>query len=86
LFWKLLNCSSSLLQEIVIRLQASGKNFIWVVKKSREDGEEWLPEEIENKYSAAVNYRWTNPVVNYRWRTAVVNYRRGQKSHFHMLL
>jgi len=40
LFWKLLNCSSSQLQEIAIRLQASGKNFIWVVKKSSEDDEE----------------------------------------------
>jgi len=48
-FGSLLNCSSSQLQEIAIGLEASGKNFIWVVTKSSEDGEEWLPEGFEKR-------------------------------------
>ncbi|KAE9607289.1 hypothetical protein Lal_00026452 [Lupinus albus] len=42
--------SDSQLKEIAIGLEASGKSFIWVVKKSKKDGEEaWLPEGYERR-------------------------------------
>ncbi|XP_004505252.1 scopoletin glucosyltransferase [Cicer arietinum] len=40
---------NSQLKEIAVGLEASGKNFIWVVNKKKEDGEEWLPEGFEKR-------------------------------------
>ncbi|MED6197100.1 hypothetical protein PIB30_053540 [Stylosanthes scabra] len=39
----------SQLRDIAIGLEASGQQFIWVVKKSKEDGDEWLPEGFEER-------------------------------------
>ncbi|GAU19889.1 hypothetical protein TSUD_94940 [Trifolium subterraneum] len=48
-FGSMANFSNNQLREIAIGLEASGKNFIWVVRRSKEDGEEWLPEGFEKK-------------------------------------
>ncbi|KAL2344774.1 hypothetical protein Fmac_006059 [Flemingia macrophylla] len=37
--------SDSQLREIAMGLEASGQQFIWVVGKKNEDGEEWIPDE-----------------------------------------
>lgn len=37
------------LREIAMGLEASEHKFIWVVRKSEEDGEEWLPEQFEKR-------------------------------------
>ncbi|XP_004505253.1 scopoletin glucosyltransferase-like [Cicer arietinum] len=39
----------SQLKEIAVGLEASGKNFIWVVRKKKEEGEEWLPKGFEKR-------------------------------------
>ncbi|XP_057419823.1 scopoletin glucosyltransferase-like [Lotus japonicus] len=40
----------SQLREIAVGLEASGQNFIWVVRrKTKEDGDEWLPEGFEKR-------------------------------------
>ncbi|QCD83296.1 UDP-glucosyl transferase 73C [Vigna unguiculata] len=41
--------TTSQLKDIATGLEASGEQFIWVVRKSEEDGVEWLPEEFEKK-------------------------------------
>jgi hypothetical protein len=43
------NFSNTQLREIAMGLEASGKDFIWVVRRSKEDKEEWLPEGFEKK-------------------------------------
>ncbi|OIV94300.1 hypothetical protein TanjilG_19306 [Lupinus angustifolius] len=48
-FGSVVKFSDSQLREIAIGLEASGQQFIWVVKKSKNDGEEWLPEGFEKK-------------------------------------
>ncbi|CAJ2650213.1 scopoletin glucosyltransferase-like [Trifolium pratense] len=48
-FGSIANFPNSQLQEIAIGLEASGQNFIWVVRKSKEDEEEWLPEGFEKR-------------------------------------
>jgi len=40
---------NSQLKEIAMGLEASGHNFIWVVRKKIDDGEEWLPEGFEER-------------------------------------
>ncbi|XP_058730694.1 scopoletin glucosyltransferase-like [Vicia villosa] len=37
------------LREIAIGLEASGKDFIWVVRRKKEEVEEWLPEGYEER-------------------------------------
>ncbi|CAK8577458.1 unnamed protein product [Lathyrus sativus] len=39
----------SQLREIAIGLEASGKDFIWVVRRKKEEVEEWLPEGFEER-------------------------------------
>ncbi|XP_027916547.1 scopoletin glucosyltransferase-like [Vigna unguiculata] len=39
----------SRLREIAIGLEASGQPFMWVVRKSKEDGVEWLPDGFERR-------------------------------------
>ncbi|QCD83302.1 scopoletin glucosyltransferase-like [Vigna unguiculata] len=41
--------SDSQLREIAIGLEASGQPFMWVVRKSKEDGVEWLPDGFEKR-------------------------------------
>ncbi|XP_058746617.1 scopoletin glucosyltransferase-like [Vicia villosa] len=41
--------SNSQLREIAMGLEALEQKFIWVVRKSEEDGEEWLPEQFEER-------------------------------------
>ncbi|CAL0331308.1 unnamed protein product [Lupinus luteus] len=48
-FGSIVKFSDSQLREIAIGLEASGQQFIWVVKKSKKDGEEWLPEGFEKR-------------------------------------
>ncbi|ONH91691.1 hypothetical protein PRUPE_8G130400 [Prunus persica] len=37
------------LLEIALRLEASGQEFIWVVKKEKKEKDEWLPEGFESR-------------------------------------
>ncbi|CAJ2650215.1 unnamed protein product [Trifolium pratense] len=46
-FGSMANFSNTQLREIAMGLEATGKNFIWVVRRSKEDGDEWLPEGFE---------------------------------------
>ncbi|OIW21150.1 hypothetical protein TanjilG_29896 [Lupinus angustifolius] len=48
-FGSVVNFPDSHLREITLGLEASGQQFIWVVKKSKKDGEEWLPEGFEKR-------------------------------------
>ncbi|XP_062023860.1 UDP-glucose flavonoid 3-O-glucosyltransferase 7-like [Rosa rugosa] len=48
-FGSLTNFSDSQLLEIAVGLEASGQEFIWVVKKEEKDKEEWLPEGFEQR-------------------------------------
>ncbi|XP_015950322.1 scopoletin glucosyltransferase [Arachis duranensis] len=48
-FGSIANFPDSQLRDIAIGLEASGQHFIWVVKKSKEDGDEWLPEGFEKR-------------------------------------
>ncbi|KAL5053956.1 hypothetical protein RYX36_034638 [Vicia faba] len=41
--------SNSQLREIAMGLEASEQKFIWVVRKSEDEGEEWLPEGFEKR-------------------------------------
>lgn len=48
-FGSLANLTNSQLLEIAKGLEATGQNFIWVVKKDNSDQEEWLPEGFEKR-------------------------------------
>ncbi|KAL6218874.1 hypothetical protein ACLB2K_012081 [Fragaria x ananassa] len=48
-FGSLSSFSDFQLLEIAIGLEASGQQFIWVVKKENNDKEEWLPEGFEQR-------------------------------------
>ena len=51
-FGSVTDLPNSQLRDIAVGLEASGQQFIWVVKKSKkngEDGEEWLPEGFEKR-------------------------------------
>ncbi|KAL1330930.1 hypothetical protein AAHE18_12G145200 [Arachis hypogaea] len=48
-FGSIANFPDSQLRDIAIGLEASGQHFIWVVKKSKEDEDEWLPEGFEKR-------------------------------------
>ena len=51
-FGSMANFPDSQLQDIAIGLEASGQQFIWVVRKSKKGGEgvdEWLPEGFEKR-------------------------------------
>ncbi|KAJ6754760.1 GLYCOSYLTRANSFERASE [Salix purpurea] len=50
-FGTVANFSDSQLKEIAIALEASGQQFIWVVRKDKKarDKEEWLPEGFEKR-------------------------------------
>ncbi|KAF7811000.1 scopoletin glucosyltransferase-like [Senna tora] len=51
-FGSVANFNDSQLREIALALEASGHNFIWVVRKSRKEEEEedqWLPEGFEKR-------------------------------------
>ncbi|CAJ1939539.1 unnamed protein product [Sphenostylis stenocarpa] len=41
--------TNSQLRDIATGLEASGEQFIWVVRTSKEDGVEWLPDKFEEK-------------------------------------
>ncbi|KAL5053958.1 hypothetical protein RYX36_034640 [Vicia faba] len=43
------NFLDSQLREIAIGLEASGNDFIWVVRRKKEEVEEWLPEGFEER-------------------------------------
>ncbi|KAM5549332.1 UDP-glucose flavonoid 3-O-glucosyltransferase 7-like [Rosa sericea] len=48
-FGSLTNFSDCQLLEIALALQASQQQFIWVVRKEKNDKEEWLPEGFEQR-------------------------------------
>ncbi|KAJ0237960.1 hypothetical protein HA466_0244760 [Hirschfeldia incana] len=48
-FGSVANFKNQQLIEIAAGLEASGKNFIWVVRKNKGDNEEWLPEGMEER-------------------------------------
>ncbi|KAL6213379.1 hypothetical protein ACLB2K_012826 [Fragaria x ananassa] len=48
-FGSLINFSDCQLLEIALAIEASGQQFIWVVKKEKNDKEEWLPERFEQR-------------------------------------
>ncbi|MED6132868.1 hypothetical protein PIB30_022780 [Stylosanthes scabra] len=48
-FGSIANFPDSQLKDIATGLEASGKQFIWVVRKSKKDGDEWLPEGFEKR-------------------------------------
>ncbi|KAE9607290.1 hypothetical protein Lal_00025983 [Lupinus albus] len=48
-FGSIAEFSDSHMKEIAMGLEASGKSFIWVVKKSKKDGDAWLPEGFEKR-------------------------------------
>ncbi|XP_009354715.2 UDP-glucose flavonoid 3-O-glucosyltransferase 7-like [Pyrus x bretschneideri] len=48
-FGSITNFIDSQLQEIAAGLEASGQEFIWVVKREKNDKEEWLPEGFEER-------------------------------------
>ncbi|OIV89269.1 hypothetical protein TanjilG_23881 [Lupinus angustifolius] len=48
-FGSIVNFPDSHLREIALGLEASGQPFIWAVKKSKKDGEEWLPGGFEKR-------------------------------------
>ncbi|KAA0037144.1 hypothetical protein IC582_013482 [Cucumis melo] len=48
-FGSLASLTNSQLLEIAKGLEATGQNFIWVVKKAKGDQEEWLPEGFEKR-------------------------------------
>ncbi|KAL6209817.1 hypothetical protein ACLB2K_020756 [Fragaria x ananassa] len=45
----LINFSDCQLLEIALAIEASGQQFIWDVKKEKNDKEEWLPEGFEQR-------------------------------------
>ncbi|KAL6270456.1 hypothetical protein ACE6H2_027367 [Prunus campanulata] len=48
-FGSLTNFSDPQLLEIALGLEASGKEFIWVVRREKKEKEEWLPEGFEQR-------------------------------------
>ncbi|CAB4290547.1 unnamed protein product [Prunus armeniaca] len=48
-FGSLTNFSDPQLLEIALGLKASGKEFIWVVRREKKEKEEWLPEGFEQR-------------------------------------
>ncbi|ONH91694.1 hypothetical protein PRUPE_8G130700 [Prunus persica] len=48
-FGSMTNFSDPQLFEIALGLEASGREFIWVVKKEKKEKEEWLPEGFEKR-------------------------------------
>ncbi|KAJ4888385.1 UDP-glycosyltransferase 73B3 [Raphanus sativus] len=48
-FGSVANFKNEQLIEIAAGLEASSKNFIWVVRKNKGDNEEWLPEGMEER-------------------------------------
>ncbi|PRQ22955.1 putative flavonol 3-O-glucosyltransferase [Rosa chinensis] len=48
-FGSMTNFSDSQLLEIAVGLEASGQEFIWVVKKEKNEKEEWLPKGFEQR-------------------------------------
>jgi len=48
-FGSMANFLNSQLKEIATGLEASGNFFIWVVRRSKEDGEDWLSEGFEKR-------------------------------------
>ncbi|KAM5549766.1 hypothetical protein ABKV19_000931 [Rosa sericea] len=48
-FGSMINFADCQLLEIAAGLEASGQNFIWVVKKQKKEIEEWLPEGFEKR-------------------------------------
>ncbi|MED6132863.1 hypothetical protein PIB30_022776 [Stylosanthes scabra] len=48
-FGSVANFEDSQLREIALGLEASGQQFIWVVKRTKKDGDEWLPEGFEKR-------------------------------------
>ncbi|KAK3412343.1 hypothetical protein EUGRSUZ_I01122 [Eucalyptus grandis] len=51
-FGNIVNCNEAQLHEIAVGLEASGQQFIWVVKKDPNVGggkEEWLPDQYESR-------------------------------------
>ncbi|MED6197096.1 hypothetical protein PIB30_053536 [Stylosanthes scabra] len=48
-FGSVANFKDSQLREIALGLEASGQQFIWVVKRTKKDAEEWLPEGFEKR-------------------------------------
>ncbi|MED6132860.1 hypothetical protein PIB30_022773 [Stylosanthes scabra] len=48
-FGSLSNFQDSQLKNIALGLEASGQQFIWVVKRTKKDGDEWLPEGFEKR-------------------------------------
>ncbi|KAK7362597.1 hypothetical protein VNO77_04714 [Canavalia gladiata] len=48
----------SQLREIATGLEASGQQFIWAVRKSKEDGEDWLPDGFEKRMEGVPMVTW----------------------------
>ncbi|KAF7811007.1 scopoletin glucosyltransferase-like [Senna tora] len=48
-FGSIVTFNESQLKEIALALEASGQNFIWVVRRSKQEDDEWLPEGFEKR-------------------------------------
>ncbi|KAK4491121.1 hypothetical protein RD792_001845 [Penstemon davidsonii] len=48
-FGSMASFTSAQLRETAIGLENSGQNFIWVVRKGKEESEDWLPEGFEER-------------------------------------
>ncbi|KAL3843907.1 hypothetical protein ACJIZ3_001310 [Penstemon smallii] len=48
-FGSMASFTSAQLRETAIGLENSGQNFIWVVRKGKEENEDWLPEGFEER-------------------------------------
>ncbi|CAJ1939538.1 unnamed protein product [Sphenostylis stenocarpa] len=64
-FGSLTNLPDSQLREIAMGLEASGQQFMWVVRKNKEDGVEWLPDGLEKRMEGKglIIRGWAPPVL-----------------------
>ncbi|TXG64259.1 hypothetical protein EZV62_011253 [Acer yangbiense] len=59
-FGSVANFNSDQLMEIAMGLEASGQDFIWVVRKDKKDEEDWLPEGFKKRMAGKGRKRIDN--------------------------